>query len=298
MNFQQKTLLICMSLTFIIGGANHLYTKMHPHPPINSFPSNDYDQDIIVSKIMESFPGALREEHFIQQLYDVLHAYSSLFGDNTLLATSFCCDEINRKFENNLANKFGGLIFTFGGLAGFPFGGLTGFGAFAHHIPSPHGTGLIIYGPHIGIDNNGLIGIINRKGLEKSGTCCGSALAALNKFNTNSELTMLREELSLDYQQNEVIRCLYCPTASEKLLSREKNQLIELPKILFTAQQKNINEIIKNGCNNLPENSLIAVVGGIHINTPIGMSDFFLPLSFDIRDSQGNLIKNLLSYTI
>ena len=296
MNFKQKTLLICMSLTFIIGGANHVYTKMLSHPPINSFTPNDYDQDIIVSKTMESFPGALREEHFIQQLYDVLHAYSSLFGDNTLLATSFCCDEINRKFENNLANKFGGLIFTFGGLAGFPFGGLTGFGAFAHHIPSPHGTGLIIYGPHIGIDNNGLIGKINRKGLEKSGTCCGSALAALNKFNTNSELTVLREELSLDYQQNEVIRCLYCPTASEKLLSREKNQLIELPKILFTAQQKNINEIIKNGCNNLPENSLIAVVGGIHINTPSGMSDFFLPLSFDIRDSQGNLIKNLLSY--
>ena len=51
-------------------------------------------------------------------------------------------------------------------------------------------------------------------------------------------------------------------------------------------------------CNNLPENSLIAVVGGIHINTPSGMSDFFLPLSFDIRDSQGNLIKNLLAYTI
>ena len=298
MNFQQKTLLICMSMTFILGATNQIYTKMHPHPPINSFTPNDYDQDIIVSKIMESFPGALREEHFIQQLYDVLHAYSSLFGDNTLLATSFCCDEINRKFENNLANKFGGLIFTFGGLAGFPFGGLTGFGAFAHHIPSPHGTGLIIYGPHIGIDNNGLIGKINRNGLEKSGTCCGSALAALNKFNTNSELTVLREELSLDYQQNEVIRCLYCPTASEKLLSREKNQLIELPKILFTAQQKNINEIIKNGCNNLPENSLIAVVGGIHINTPSGMSDFFLPLSFDIRDSQGNLIKNLLSYTI
>ena len=74
MNFKQKTLLICMSLTFIIGGANHVYTKMLSHPPINSFTPNDYDQDIIVSKTMESFPGALREEHFIQQLYDVLHA--------------------------------------------------------------------------------------------------------------------------------------------------------------------------------------------------------------------------------
>lgn len=297
MDIFQKTLLLCISLSFIIGGANQIYTKLQSHRPLNLLQSNNFDQDIIVSKIMESFPTSLREEHFIQQLYDVLHAYSSLFGDNTLLATSFCCDEINRKFENNLANKFGGLIFTFGGLAGFPFGGLTGFGAFAHHIPSPHGTGLIIYGPHVGVDNNGFIGKINRKGLEKSGTCCGSALAALNTFNQNSELSMLKEELSLDYQQNEVIRCLYDPSSSDKLLSKENNQLIELPKILFNAQQKNINEIIKNGCNNLPENSLIAIVGGIHINTPSGMSDFFLPLSFDIRDSQGNLIKNLLSFT-
>ena len=52
MNFKQKTLLICMSLTFIIGGANHVYTKMLSHPPINSFTPNDYDQDIIVSKTM------------------------------------------------------------------------------------------------------------------------------------------------------------------------------------------------------------------------------------------------------
>lgn len=286
MNFHEKTLLICISLTFVIGGANHIYTKMRPYSPIV------FNEDIIVSKIMESFPGSLRDHHFIQQLYDVLHSYSSLFGDNTLLATSFCCDEINRKFENSLADKFGGQIFSLGGLAGFPFGGLTGFTAFAHHIPSPRGTGLIIYGPHIGIDNNGLIGKVNRKGLENSGNCCGSAIAALDKFNQNIELTILKEDLSLDYQQNEVVKCLY--SASEKLLFTETNQLIELPKILLRSQEKYMNEIIKNGGHNLPENSFIAVVGGIHINTPNKMSDFFLPISFDIRDSHGTLIKKIL----
>ena len=93
---------------------------MQPYSALNSFSSNNFDQDIIVSKIMESFPTSLREEHFIQQLYDVLHAYSSLFGDNTLLATSFCCDEIIRKFENNLAINWRTHI-HFWRAAGFPF---------------------------------------------------------------------------------------------------------------------------------------------------------------------------------
>ena len=296
MNLQKKTLLIYISITLIMASANHIYTKMRPHPSLNQ--EKRFDTDIIVSKIMHNFPGSLRAEHFIQQLYDVLHGYSPLFGDNTLLATSFCCDEINRKLENNLADKFGGQIFSFGGLAGFPFGGITSFSAYCHHIPSPHGTGLIVYGPHVGVDKNGIIGKINRKGLQKSGNCCGSALAALDKFNQNIELTIIKEELSLDYQQSEVIRCLYSPSSCKKLLDNGNSQLIELPKILFKAQQKNINQIIKKGCDNLHENCLIAVVGGIHINTPDGMSDFFLPLSFEIRDSQGNLIKNLLSITI
>lgn len=53
----------------------------------------------------------------------------------TLLATSLCCDEVNRELDGQMTNIYGD-NFSMGGLAGFPFGGITSFGAMAHHIPT------------------------------------------------------------------------------------------------------------------------------------------------------------------
>jgi hypothetical protein len=36
------------------------------------------------------------------------------------------------------------------------------------------------------------------------------------------------------------------------------------------------------------------MLGGIQINTPDGISDYFLPLSFDLRNNQGKIVKSLL----
>ena len=37
-------------------------------------------------------------------------------GDNSLLATSLCCDEVNRSLDNKLSQAFGGQNFSMGGL--------------------------------------------------------------------------------------------------------------------------------------------------------------------------------------
>lgn len=262
---------------------------------IQNLPRYDYGldkqtKDKIVSHVLNHFPGALREEHFIEQLYDVLHSYSEIFGDNTLLATSFCCDEINRNFEYKLSNIFGGRSFSMGGLAGFPFGGITSFCAFSHHIPEQDGSALLVYGPHVGVDINGVVGKINRRKIPNSGFCCGSAVSALNLIDNC-------ENVYLDYQQQYVKEIIKTKHYREQIFSA-KNPQAELPRVLFDKQTEMINYIIDVGSkNNIPQNVILAVVGGIHINTPSGVSDYFLPLIFELRNSNGTVIKNFLKYS-
>lgn len=145
------------------------------------FPSStvspyEYEDTNVTDKIEECFPGAIKSSELAAHIKTVLrqHGYSD---DKTLIATSLCCDEVNRELEEDLISIYD-YNFSMGGLAGFAFGGVTSFGAMAHHIPDG-GSCLVVYGPHVGIDNMGIVGKVNRRGRwQGSGACCGSAAAA------------------------------------------------------------------------------------------------------------------------
>jgi hypothetical protein len=81
---------------------------------------------------LQAFPGALSNAELVAKTVNALEKYG--YGKTTLLATSFCCDEVNRPLEEDFAKPYG-QQFNMGGLAGFPFGGVTGFAAMAKHIP-------------------------------------------------------------------------------------------------------------------------------------------------------------------
>ena len=73
------------------------------------------------------FPGALNYETLEKRIVEKLGT-KGFTPENTLLATSLCCDELARNLEKDLAKVYG-KNFNLGGLAGFPFGGNTAFGA-------------------------------------------------------------------------------------------------------------------------------------------------------------------------
>ncbi len=50
-----------------------------------------------------------------------------------------------------------------GGLGGLPFVGKTGFKAYSHHVPHD-GNLFIVFAPHVGIADDGLIGKISSAG--------------------------------------------------------------------------------------------------------------------------------------
>lgn len=68
-----------------------------------------------VNSIEECFPGALTNEQFCKLIKKNLAKHG--YGDDSLVATSLCCDEVNRTLEKDLSKLYG-QYFSFGGLAG------------------------------------------------------------------------------------------------------------------------------------------------------------------------------------
>jgi hypothetical protein len=97
--------------------------------------------------VTKAFPKAITNEELVTKVTGALKEYG--YGENTLLACSLCCDEVNRVLEKDFAKHYGD-NFSMGGLAGFPFGGVTSFGAMSHHIPTG-GSCLVVFGPHVGL---------------------------------------------------------------------------------------------------------------------------------------------------
>ena len=229
----------------------------------------------------------------MKKIKPILEKYG--YGKTTLVATSLCCDEVNRPLEKALAGQYDE-PFVMGGLAGFPFGGVTSFGAMAHHIPDG-GSCLVVYGPHVGIDGNGSVGTVNRRGRAKGGSCCGSAAAALRKIRKGAMVPKdesapadLPPTNSLDAQQAYVDAEL-APYATRLLNANDRN--VELPFALYDAQKKMMDSIVAQGASAMEGTGNIALLGGIQINTPDGVSDYFLPLNFELRDYQGQFKADL-----
>lgn len=137
-------------------------------------PKFDQDFDDMIQSI---FPGAINNKDLETTVVSVL-AEKGFDATNTLLATSLCCDELARRLEDDFVKIYGN-NFNLGGLSGFPFAGNTGFGAMAAHIPDG-GFCLTIFGPHVGVTADGVVGKVERRGIKLVDTCCGSAVAASN----------------------------------------------------------------------------------------------------------------------
>jgi len=245
---------------------------------------------VTVGKIMSAYPKAITNADIVNRVTSALEKYG--YGSTTLMATSLCCDEVNRQLERDF-NKVYGEHFSMGGLAGFAFGGVTSFGAMAHHIPSG-GDCLIVYGPHVGVDADGNIGKVNRRGRKASGTCCGSGVAAagyVDAVRKGKRDAAAPATNALDAQQTFVGNMLL---PHGKRLEEAPDTMAELPLAMFDAQNALMQQIVAAGCGEVAGDGKIALLGGIQINTPEGTPDYFLPLCFEIRDNKGRLIQYLL----
>eukprot|EP00527_Entomoneis_sp_CCMP2396_P006320 CAMPEP_0198153128 /NCGR_PEP_ID=MMETSP1443-20131203/62820_1 /TAXON_ID=186043 /ORGANISM="Entomoneis sp., Strain CCMP2396" /LENGTH=249 /DNA_ID=CAMNT_0043819361 /DNA_START=156 /DNA_END=901 /DNA_ORIENTATION=+ len=245
---------------------------------------------LTVAKIACAFPQAIQYSKLVAGVSESLEPYG--YGPSTLLCSSLCCDEVCQDLDFDFGKKFDKHYFSMGGLAGFPFGGLTSFGAMVNHIPDG-GSCLVLYGPHVGVDSRGKAGTVERRGRNQGGACCGSACAAFNSISDIEEWDQEKmfPENELDVEQFYVEKMLM---PYRNLLIKAEDPMVELPYALFEAQDKMMTEIVEQGAGAVGEGGGVALLGGIQINTPGDMEDFFLPLRAEVRTNQNELIAEFL----
>jgi hypothetical protein len=244
------------------------------------------------AKVKEAFPKAITNAELVDKVTGALKEYG--YGETTLLATSLCCDEVNRLLDKDLAKHYGD-NFSMGGLAGMPFGGVTSFGAMAHHIPDG-GSCLVCFGPHVGVDADGNVGKVNRRGRASPGACCGSACAAAGHVDCvhKGEAQPVDPKVFEDpiEMQQAYVGQLLLPYA--EILAKAPEPMVQLPLSLYEIQQKMMDDIVSKGCQEVAGDGKIALLGGVQINTPEEESDYFLPLRFEIRSNKNETVQDLM----
>jgi len=246
-----------------------------------------------------NFPGALPTNRMAKQAFCILEKHG-FTGDNTLVATSLCCDELNRQLEDDICRKFGP-AYNMGGLAGFCFGGVVGFGNMAHHVPSSSvgssgggggGNCLVVYGPHVGIDWDFQFGSVPRSSGRSE--CCGPAKLAYEYSLRVQKGERAEVETAGDIiESQQTWVCKQVHAVSDRITAAKDPQ-VELPYALYDAQSDIMKRIVQKAGSEFSGDNM-CFLGGITINTPEGIPEYFLPKQFAIVDaSTGEMTHSFL----
>lgn len=220
--------------------------------------------------IKQHYPKAVTIRSLAEQIIRDLNA-KDLSISKTIWATSLCADE-----ANNAVNIFSVLFagngpFNLGGMSGLPFIGKTGLLAFASHIPT-NGGAFIIYGPHIGITNEGELGKIRRDEQDSDSNCCGSITLGVDVAKAGKKPA---EVDRLDPQQNRVEQILF---AKRKEILNAADPMKVATEIIYKRTHRRIHEMIEL-TEDAFEGSLVYTMGGVLINSNWDKED-----SFEVRD--------------
>ena len=247
-------------------------------PPFDS--QFDINLRSIFPQAISNYDLAIRAVQLLEQ--------RGFSASNTLLTTSLCSDELAKQLSDDFGGIFGN-SFNLGGLAGFPFAGNIGFQTMCGHIPDGGGC-LLLYGPHVGVTADGIIGKVEREGVSQDDICCRSAIEALN-FVTGQTNTGVADFAFTDLQQS-AVQNLVAPL-SDRLVASQ-NPMGELPFAIYDTQTELIDSVVREGIGGVKERG-IAILGGVQINTSPRFLDYFQPMRFDLIDRNGQLVENLLS---
>ena len=105
---------------------------------------------------------------------------------NCLAVVAVCRDELMARVDEAIASTWG-RPFQAGSLAGLVFLGRTGMQAALGHVPGEDGRHrfVVFCLPHIGIDEDGTIGRVQRRGMHRATSACG-ALAAFRSETSDA----------------------------------------------------------------------------------------------------------------
>jgi len=225
----------------------------------------------------EHFSGAMDWPELVHRANRYMHGLE-MSPDNTLFGNVVCRDEINQSGVKAFGDYWG-QNFDLAGLAGYPTAGVTGFTAYHHHVPDD-GNLLVLYGPHIGISQDGALGKLERDGMSQRSSACGALVGLLAKATDNPDYAPSYS--ALDPEQHLVEKGLE-PYLRESLQS--ESPLKELTLQMYKIIHEQLGQIVD--ISDFPGQTVM--LGGVIINTPRSEHDAFLPLHAKTRNYGGAL---------
>ena len=167
-------------------------------------------------------------------------------------------------------------MFPLSGLAGLPFTGKTGWGAFSSHCPKD-GNIVVLFAPHVGITDQGVVGMVKRQGQSQASSACGAAIAALSAVKNDKT----SGNFLSGYQDHQLDCIKHLLVDHTKEISEHENEQVALVYTMFNLIEQFLNDILSDKW--MSEKSQLAIIGGIMINIDGKNADRFLPLKFEVR---------------
>ena len=177
-----------------------------------------------------------------------------------------------------------------GGLGGLPFVGKTGFKAYSHHVPKD-GNVFILFAPHIGVAEDGLIGKISRAGQDNLDVACGAAIGAYNACKNAAGAGVSETLDPNDPQFSFIINALY--PKMEYINKGIQESGIEVNTATAYAMFNLAREYLLKICLGSDFQGKFLLLGGIQINMKRPCDDLFEPLIFECYQ-KGTKITDIL----
>ena len=161
-------------------------------------------------------------------------------------------------------------------MAGLPFTGETGWSAFSSHCPKD-GNIVIMFAPHVGVNNSGVVGSVRREGQENCSSACGAAIGAYAAIKND----MSNGNFKKGYKDHQMdcIKHLLVPHINE--IRHAEDEQVALAYKMYNIIEKYLEDIIHYKW--MSPKSKLAIIGGVIINCDGPGTDRFLPLKFEIR---------------
>lgn len=179
--------------------------------------------------------------------------------NNSLALVSVCRDELMEDFQRDVARVWGS-AFSVGALGGLVFAGRTGLAAALSHVPGEDGRHRFVAFcfPHIGLDEHGELGRVQRRGRLRASTACG-ALESCRK-----DLMAGRRTAGVDV--DDVEQSLLRARLSELMEVGAQPSLLELTSLARTAAVADLRRYI--GLARAAEPVDVACISGIVVHGP------------------------------
>lgn len=215
-------------------------------------------------------PGILPADEYVSRTSSAARAAGFAPGE-TLPLVATCRDELMIGFTE-LVDRTWGPHFAIGSLGGLVLAGVSGIAAAVGHAPNRGQRHFVLYCmPHIGIDEDGVVGMVRRPGQQGESAACG----ALALFQREVQSGQLRLEYDRIDPEMSLLRTRLAPG----ILGGGVPDLLTLTAMARDVALADITEI---GGMTGDGRGAAAVFTGIVVHGPFGQ-EFVAPHHSELR---------------